>query len=378
MQFIDLQTQYQKLKTEINNNIQNVLDHGQYIMGKEVGEFEQLLSDFTGMKHVITCANGTDALQMIFMAYGIGEGDVVFCPNITFIASVEPACMLGAKPVFCDIQSDTYNLCPISLEKQIQRVILDGQYKPKAVVAVDFLGNPCDYYSIQKVCKKHNILLIEDAAQGFGGVYHGKKCCSFGDIATTSFFPAKPLGCYGDGGAIFTNDDKVADILKSIRVHGKGSTKYDNIRVGLNSRLDTIQAAILKVKLEAFIDNETENRQVIASRYNEAFTKHFTTPYVAKNTMSIYAQYALLASSEEERNRIIKKLSEKNIPNMIYYPTPQSDLKVYEGLPFNDIEYPNSTFYCNHTFSLPMHPYLSIEDQNTVIEAVLEVKNDEI
>ncbi|MFI3227546.1 MAG: DegT/DnrJ/EryC1/StrS family aminotransferase, partial [Clostridia bacterium] len=307
-----------------------------------------------------------------YMAYDIGQGDAIFCPDITFIASVEPALMLGATPVFCDVRRDTYNLCPEVLEKQIQNVISKGIHKPRAVVAVDILGNPADYYEIKQVCDKYDLLLIEDAAQSFGAVYNGKKCCSFGDIATTSFFPAKPLGCYGDGGAIFTNDDKIADVIKSIRVHGKGASKYENIRVGVNSRLDTIQAAILKVKLKALVDFETEARQKVANKYNEAFKNHFVTPFVEENSMSIYAQYALLAENKVQREKIIKHLSEKSIPNMVYYPLPQHVLEVFEGNIYSDADFTNSLSYCDRTFSLPMHPYMSDEEQDLVIKTVLE------
>lgn len=372
MQFIDLKAQYEKLKTDINTEIQNVLEHGQYIMGREVLELEQMLADYTGMKHAITCANGTDALQMVFMAYGIGEGDAVFCPDITFIASVEPACMLGAVPVFCDIEMDTYNLCPISLEEQIQNVLSKGLHKPRAVVAVDFLGNPCKYDEIQAICKKYDMILIEDAAQSFGATYKGEKACSFGDIATTSFFPAKPLGCYGDGGAIFTNNDEIAEVLKSIRVHGKGASKYENVRIGVNSRLDTIQAGILKVKLKAFEQFEVESRQAIAKRYNEAFDYNFVVPFVSENDMSIYAQYALLAENKEQRDKIIAHLTENGVPNMVYYPYPQHVLEVYKGNIYSDVSFVNSVEYCERTFSLPMHPYLTQEEQDLIIKTVLE------
>ena len=374
MQFIDLKAQYLNISEDIKNSIEGVLDKGQYIMGKEVGELEGLLSEHLGIKHTITCANGTDALQMVYMAYGIGEGDAVFCPDVTFIASVEPASMLGATPVFCDIDADTYNICPISLEKQIIKVIEKGIHKPRAVVAVDFLGNPCDFEKLSELCNKYDLILIEDAAQGFGGEFKGKKCCTFGDIAITSFFPAKPLGCYGDGGAVFTNNDEVAEILKSIRVHGKGASKYENVRVGVNSRLDTIQAAILKVKLKVFKDIEIDNRQTVAQKYDNSFKDKFKTPYISEGSMSIYAQYALLADNKEQRDSIVKYLSEKNIPNMIYYPLPQHMLEVYSDLPYNDCDYTNSIDYCNRTFSLPMHPYLNSDDQELIIKTVLEAK----
>ncbi len=372
MQFIDLKAQYQNLKSEIDNAIHSVLDHGQYIMGQNVTEFENALSEYTNMKHVVSCGNGTDALQMIFMAYNIGVGDAVFCPDVTFIASVEPACMLGATPVFCDITKDTYNLSPLSLEEQIKNVLDKGVHTPKAVVAVDMLGNPANYNKISDICKKYNLILIEDAAQSFGATYNGEKCCSFGDIAITSFFPAKPLGCYGDGGAIFTNDDEIAEVLRSIRVHGKGSSKYDNVRVGMNSRLDTIQAAILNVKFKAFKEYEIDARQKIAKRYNEAFKGKFITPFVSENSMSVYAQYVLLAENTNQRDSVIKHLSENNIPNMVYYPNPQHKLKVFEGNEYLRADFSNSDNYCATTFSLPMHPYLSEEEQDMVIKAVLE------
>ena len=259
MQFIDLKAQYAALRGEINANIQAVLDSAQFIGGPQVKQLEQELADFVGRKHCITCANGTDALQIAYMVAGVGEGDAVFCPDMTFISSTEPAKMFGATSVFCDITKDTYTLCPESLEKQIKAVLAQGKLKPKAVVAVDILGNPCDYDTIAPICEKYGLTLIEDAAQAFGASNKGRKCCSFGYIATTSFFPAKPLGCYGDGGAIFTDDDAAADVIRSLCVHGKGpGGKYDNIRVGMNSRLDTIQAAVLLPKLKALKDYEID------------------------------------------------------------------------------------------------------------------------
>ena len=373
MQFIDLKAQYQALKAEINENIQTVLDDGRYIGGPHVKELEEKLASFVGRKHCISCANGTDALQIAYMVYGIGEGDAVFCPDITFISSTEPSKMLGATSVFCDIQPDTYNLCPESLERQIKAVLAEGKLKPKAVVAVDILGNPCDYDAIIPICEKYGLILIEDAAQSFGAAYKGKKCCSFGEIATTSFFPAKPLGCYGDGGAIFVDDDELANVIRSICVHGKGPRgKYDNVRVGVNSRLDTIQAAILLPKFKALCEYEIDNRQTVANRYNAAFEKHFTTPFVQKDCLSVYAQYAILAKDTETRDRVIAHLSEKKIPNMIYYPTPQHALPVFsEELGYEET-FANANDYCARTLSLPMHPYLSEAEQQIVIDAVLE------
>lgn len=373
MQFIDLKTQYQALKSDINSNIQAVLDSAQFIGGPYVKELEDKLSAFTGRKHCITCANGTDALQLAYMAAEVGPGDAVFCPDMTFISSTEPAKMLGATSVFCDITPDTYCLCPESLERQIQAVLAEGTLKPKAVVAVDILGNPCDYDTIEAICEKYDLFLIEDAAQSFGASYHGKRACAFGHIATTSFFPAKPLGCYGDGGAIFTDDDRMADLIRSLYVHGKGpGGKYDNIRVGVNSRLDAVQAAILLPKLKALEEYEIDARQRVARRYNEAFSGHFTTPFVAKDCVSVYAQYALLAKDFSQRDAIVAHLNRAGIPNMIYYPKPQHALPVFRDEPCYGETFQNADSYCARTFSLPMHPYLGDEEQNNIIWAVLE------
>ena len=373
MQFIDLKAQYEALKSEIDANIQSVLNAAQFIGGPYIKELEDKLADYVGRKYCISCANGTEALQLAFMAYGVGQGDAVFCPDVTFIASVEPACMLGATPVFCDITPDTYNLCPESLERQIKAVLAEGKLTPKLVVAVDFLGNPADFAAIAAVCEKYGLTLLEDAAQGFGASYQGKRCCAHGDIATTSFFPAKPLGCYGDGGAVFTDDGEMDALLRSYCVHGKGpGGKYDNVRVGLNSRLDNLQAAGLLPKLKALGAYEMDRRQTVAGRYNAAFSGKFVTPFVAQGSVSSYAQYALLAADRNQRDRIIASLTEKKIPNMIYYPTPQHALPVFQSAPVYGETFPNAGDYCARTFSLPMHPYLGEAEQQEVIEAVLE------
>lgn len=373
MQFIDLKAQYAALKDEIDANIQSVLNSVQFIGGSYVEELEAQLAAFTGRKHCITCANGTDALQLAFMACGIGKGDVVFAPDMTFISSTEPAAMFGAVSVFCDITPDTYSICPESLERQIQAVLAEGKYTPKAVVAVDILGNPCDYDAISAVCEKYGLILIEDAAQSFGASYRGKKTCSFGQIAITSFFPAKPLGCYGDGGAVFTDDDEADAMIRSLCVHGKGpGGKYDNIRIGMNSRLDNLQAGVLLPKLKALADYEMDARQTVARRYSDAFAGKFTTPFVAEGCMSVWAQYALLAEDTAQRDRIITRLAEKGIPNMVYYPTPQHALPVFRGEPHYGETFKNANDYCARTFSLPMHPYLTEVEQQTVIDAVLE------
>lgn len=373
MQFIDLKAQYRALKTEIDTNIQAVLDSAQFIGGPFVKELEEQLAAFTGRRHCVTCANGTDALQIAYMVAGVGAGDAVFCPDMTFISSTEPAKMFGAVSVFCDITPDTYTLCPESLERQIQAVLAEGRLTPKAVVSVDILGNPCDYDAIVPICEKYGLFLIEDAAQSFGASYKGKRACAFGQIATTSFFPAKPLGCYGDGGAIFTDDDEMNALIRSLCVHGKGpGGKYDNIRVGMNSRLDAIQAAVLLPKLKALGDYELDARQTVAGRYNAAFAGKLQTPFVADGCVSAWAQYAVLAKDTAQRDKIIAHLKEKNIPNMVYYPTPQHGLPVFREEPHYGETFQNANDYCARTFSLPMHPYLEEGSQRAVIDAVLE------
>ena len=374
MEFIDLKAQYQTLKTEIDTNIQSVLSSAQFIGGPYVAELEEQLAAFVGRKHCLTCANGTDALQLAFMAAGVGRGDAVFCPDMTFISSTEPAKMSGAVSVFCDITPDTYCLDPAGLERQIRAVLEEGTYAPKAVVAVDILGNPCDYDAISPICEKYGLTLIEDAAQSFGASYKGRRTCSFGYIATTSFFPAKPLGCYGDGGALFTDSGEVDALCRSICVHGKGpGGKYDNVRVGLNSRLDAIQAAILLPKLKALEAYELDARQAAAKRYSDAFAGKFTTPFVAEGCVSVWAQYALLAESRKQRDQIAAYLREKGIPSMVYYPKPQHMLPVFLDEPRYGETYPNASDYCARTFSLPMHPYLKEAEQRKVIETVLEM-----
>ena len=296
----------------------------------------------------------------------------VFCTDVTMVASVEPAKMLGASIVFCDIDPRSYNLSPDSLERQIRAVCAEGKLTPKVVVAVDIFGNPCDCDALVPICEKYGLTLVEDAAQSFGASCHGRRCGCFGRIATTSFFPAKPLGCYGDGGAIFTDDDGLDRLCRSLCVHGKGpGGKYDNVRVGMNSRLDAIQAAILLPKLKALGDGELEARQTVARRYDAAFAGKLVTPFVEEDCVSAYAQYVLLAENSGQRDRIAAQLNEKGIPNMIYYPTPQHALPVFRDEPRYGETYQNANDYCARTLALPMHPYLEEQEQQMVIDAVL-------
>ncbi|QLJ07989.1 DegT/DnrJ/EryC1/StrS aminotransferase family protein [Pseudoalteromonas sp. JSTW] len=355
MQFIDLAAQYQHLKTKIDKRIQTVLDHGHYIMGPEVQELEDQLASYVGVKHAITCANGTDALTLAMMVLGIKEGDAVFCPTFTFFATAEVIAYEGATPVFVDSDEATFNICPVDLEKRIQATIAEGKLTPKAIIAVDLFGLPANYPEIQKIADKYNLKLVEDAAQGFGGEIDGKRAGSFGDIATTSFFPAKPLGCYGDGGAVFTNNDEYAELLKSYRVHGKGKDKYDNVRIGMNSRLDTIQAAILLEKLAEF-PTELINRNKAAANYEAQLASKYKTPQVPLGYVSSWAQYTIVSDSRDVE---MAKYKEHGIPTMVYYGTCMHEQSAFSHLGYQAGDFPIAEKLAKSVFSLPMHGYLS-------------------
>ncbi|MDN3679483.1 DegT/DnrJ/EryC1/StrS family aminotransferase [Vibrio tapetis subsp. quintayensis] len=363
MEFIDLKSQYHFLKEKIDARIANVLEHGKYIMGPEVQELEERLADYVGVKHAITCANGTDALTLALMVLDIKEGDAVFCPTFTFFASAETIAFAKATPVFVDSDEDTFNICPIDLEKRIKQTIEEGQLNLKAIVAVDLFGLPANYPEIECIAKKYNLKVIEDAAQGFGGSISDKngikkRAGSFGDIATTSFFPAKPLGCYGDGGAVFTDNDEYAALLRSYRVHGKGKDKYDNVRIGVNSRLDTIQAAILLEKLAAF-PQELISRNQIAEKYTEKLSSKYKTPFVPEGYESSWAQYTLVADNREAE---MLKYKAQGVPTMVYYGT-----CMHQQTAFNDSLQPNlkwaiASQLSKKVFSLPISPYMKEED----------------
>ncbi|WP_024602515.1 DegT/DnrJ/EryC1/StrS family aminotransferase [Pseudoalteromonas sp. TB41] len=359
MQFIDLAAQYKHLKTKIDKRIQDVLDHGKYIMGPEVQELEEKLAEYVGVKHAITCANGTDALTLAMMVLNIEKGDAVFCPTFTFFATAEVIAYEGATPVFVDSDEATFNICPVDLEKRIQATIAEGKLTPKAIIAVDLFGLPANYPEIQKIADKYNLKLVEDAAQGFGGSINGKQAGSFGDIATTSFFPAKPLGCYGDGGAIFTNNDEYAELIKSYRVHGKGSDKYDNVRIGMNSRLDTIQAAILLEKLVEF-PTELINRNKAADNYERTLAGKYKTPQVPKGYISSWAQYTLVS---DNRDTEMAKYKEQGIPTMIYYGTCMHQQSAFSHLNNEIHSYPIAERLASSVFSLPMSGYLDVRSQ---------------
>ena len=360
MQFRDLKAQYEALKSDIDAAMTQVASDCNFISGKQVSDLETELAEYVGVKHCITCGNGTDALTMMMMAWNIKEGDAVFVPDFTFFASGEVVSFEGATPVFYDVCQDTFNADAESLEKAIKAVIEEGKLTPRAIIAVDLFGQPADYVTLEALAKKYDLLLLEDGAQGFGGMIGERRACSFGDAATTSFFPAKPLGCYGDGGAIFTNDDEVAEYLKSIRVHGKASFKYVNVRIGWNSRLDTIQAAILQVKLKAFKEYELDAVNKVADQYTELLKDIVKTPVVPSKMYSSWAQYTLQLDSEEERDALQAYLKDQGIPTMIYYPKPMHKQLAFEGVK-EYVECPITEKLCKTVLSLPMHPYINDE-----------------
>lgn len=372
MQFRDLKKQYEVLKKDIDAGIKEVLDSTAFISGKQVVELEEQLANYVGVKHCITCANGTDALSLALMAWNIGTDDAVFVPDFTFFASGEVVSFEGATPIFVDVDKDTFNMTATSLEAAIEKVIAEGKLTPKVVIAVDLFGQPADYDAIVPIVNKYGLKLLEDGAQGFGGDIRGKKACSFGDISTTSFFPAKPLGCYGDGGAIFTDDDAVADLIRSFRIHGKGSDKYDNVRIGMNSRLDTIQAAILKVKLDAFAKYELEDVNKVAVRYTELLKDYVKTPVVKDGFLSSWAQYCILLDSKEQRDGLQTYLKEQGIPSMVYYPKPMHTQLAFEKDDCTKVDLSVTTDSCNRILGLPMHPYLNEEDQDIVVKTVID------
>lgn len=373
MEFRDLKKQYHSMKNEIDEAIARVCASSGFIGGQEVQELEKSLADYVGVKHCITCANGTDALQLALMAMEVGTNDAVFVPDFTFFASGEAPAVVGAKPVFVDVDEKTFNMSPDDLEKAILQTIEEGKYIPKAIIAVDLFGLPADYDRIAAIAKKYHLLILEDGAQGFGGNIAGKMACSFGDIGTTSFFPAKPLGCYGDGGAVFTDNDENAMLIRSYAVHGKGTNKYDNVRLGMNSRLDTIQAAILKIKLEKFACEELEKVNYVANRYTQELQGVVETPKIPEGYYSSWAQYTIQLSSKEQRVFLQQALKENEIPSMVYYPKPMHQQKAFESEMCSQVQCPNTEKLCDCVLQLPIHPYLEEEEIMQVCSVVKKV-----
>lgn len=371
MQFRDLKKQYQVLKQDMDAALTDTAASAAFIMGKPVKELEAELAAYVGVKHCVSCANGTDALTLALKTWGIGKGDAVFVPDFTFFSSAEVVSLEGATPVFVDVDKDTFNLDAADLEEKIGETVAKGELTPKVIITVDLFGLPADYPRIRKIADTYRLLILEDGAQGFGGEISGKKACGFGDISTTSFFPAKPLGCYGDGGAVFTDNDEWAVLLDSYRVHGKGQFKYDNVRIGMNSRLDTLQAAVLKVKLKAFREYEVADINRAAARYTEKLQGKVKTPVVPEGYYSSWAQYTIRLDSKEQRDALQAVLKEQGIPTMVYYPTPMHDQTAYKNLKVPVGSCPVAEQLCHTVLSLPIHPYISEEDIDSVCEGIL-------
>lgn len=378
MQFIDLAAQQARIKNQIDANIQKVLAHGKYILGPEVEELEERLAAYTGAKYCITVANGTDALQIAQMALGVGPGDEVIVPGFSYIATAETVALLGAKPIYIDIDPKTYNMDPTKLEAAITT-------RTKAIIPVSLYGQCADFDAINAIAKKHNLSVIEDGAQSFGGSYKGRKSCNLSEIGCTSFFPTKPLGCYGDGGAIFTSDDELARVLRQIARHGQNK-RYHHIRVGVNSRLDTLQAAILLAKLDLF-PQEVDSRQLIANRYNDLFTEIgygstqaqkvegaifsratiLALPEVAHGCNSVWAQYTIQVS---ERERVQKTLKECGVPTAVHYPLPLFRQYAFADLMIDPADFPHCEHASRRVLSLPMHVDLTESEQARVVHSI--------
>ena len=371
MQFIDLHRQYEQFRDLMRQRIDTVLEHKQFIQGPEVKELEMRLAAYTGRRYVKSCASGTDALTISLMALGVKQGDAVFVPSFTFFASAESVVPTGGTPIFVDCREDSFNMSPDSLREAIKRVKKDGRLRPKGIIAVDLFGQPAEYGRICAIARENGLFVLEDGAQGFGGAIGDQKACSFGDISVTSFYPAKPLGCYGDGGAIFTDSEELAEAVDSIRNHGQGQNKYDNIRIGLNSRLDTIQAAVLLVKLD-FFERELALRAQAAKGYTEQLKDLIEVPVVLNGYRSCWAQYTLKAKNNDERERILQALKQKGIPTAVFYPTPIHKTAAFKDHAFRPQALAVTEDLSKRVFSLPMHPYLSEDEIRRICSIIRE------
>ncbi len=372
MQFIDLRAQFERIEDDVCRRVDAVLRSQKYVMGPEIAELEEELASYAGVKHVFTCSSGTDALVIPLMAFDLKKTDAVFVPSFTFFASGESVTLAGGTPVFVDSDAQTYNISPEDLERAIKEVLAEGKLTPRGIVAVDLFGQLADYAEIQRIADEHGLFIVEDAAQGFGAMREGRRAGSFGTVAATSFFPAKPLGCYGDGGAIFTNDDDLADLIHSIRVHGQGADKYDNVRIGVNGRMDTIQAAVVLSKLQIF-DDEIVARNKVAQAYAERLQGVLHVPSVMEGDTSVWAQYTLQAKSSEERQKIMDGLKERGIPTACYYPIPMHLSTAYADLGYKEGDLPVCEAAARRVFSIPMHPYLTMRQIDEIADAIKEV-----
>ncbi len=368
--FIDLVAQRRRLGSAIDAAVSRVLTHCQFILGPEVRAFEQELAAFCGAKHVVSCASGTDALVLALRAFGIGPGDAVICPSFTFCATAEVAVLVGATPVFVDIDADTFNIDVKTIAGGIE-IAKKAGLKPKAVIPVDLFGLPADHDAIAALAKAENLFVLDDAAQAFGAVYHGRRLGKLGHATATSFFPAKPLGCYGDGGAVMTDDDGLAETLRSLRMHGQGSDKYDNVRIGLASRLDSIQAAVLSEKLRIFPE-EIEARNIIAKRYAEALGDVVTVPAIREGLTSVWAQYTIRLAPER-RDALVATLKAEGVPTAIYYPIPLHRQAAYRHYPVGRNGLDVAERLANEVLSLPMHAYLDESTQMRIVHALRSV-----
>lgn len=369
MQFIDLASQFKRIEADVTSRVNEVLQSQKFIMGPDVLELESSLAEYAGVKHVLSCASGTDALVIPLMAYDLSKTDAIFVPSFTFFATAESVTLAGGTPIFVDSDPETFNISPVALEEAIVRTLEDGSLNPRGIIPVDLFGLPADYEAISVLASKYGLFVLEDAAQGFGASLKGRKTGSFGDVAATSFFPAKPLGCYGDGGAIFTDDDKLADLMRSIRIHGQGDDKYDNVRIGLNGRLDSIQAAVVLSKLDIF-DDEIVARNRIAATYTEQLNDVFETPKIPDGFTSVWAQYTLLSESKDQRDRIVRSMKEADIPIMVYYPIPIHLSTAYSSLGYKKGDLPVCEDFSDRVFSLPMHPYLAEKDISSIVSTL--------
>lgn len=377
MQFRDLGRQYEALKEEIDAGIAEVIADTSFISGSKVQELEEQLAEYIGVRHCISCANGTDALNLALMAWDIGEGDAVFVPDFTFFSSGEVVSYHHATPIFVDVDEDTFNMVPEDLEQKIQAVLEEKRLIPRVIVAVDLFGQPAEYPKIRTIADRYGLKILEDSAQGFGGMIEGRMAGSFGDISTTSFFPAKPLGCYGDGGAVFTDNDEWAAKLKSLRIHGKGTCKYDNVRIGLNSRLDTIQAAILLPKLRAFIEYERDRVNVAACKYGELLDGVVKVPIVREGYLSSWAQYTIQLPTQKHRDGLQDYLAQAGIPSMVYYQKPMHRQEAFRDVVDRLSDCKTSAWLCERVLSLPMHPYFTDGEQERIAEAIRQYMQKE-
>ncbi len=364
MNFIDLNRQYKRIEKDLKSRFTQILESQHFIMGEEVEEMEKALASFVGRKYCLSCASGTDALVIPLMAYELKKEDAVFVPSFTFFASAESVVLAGATPVFVDVDS-SFNMDPISLEASIRKVLSEGKLTPKGIIPVDLFGRSANYDAILPLAEQYGLFVLEDAAQGFGGSLHGVRNGCFGDVSATSFFPAKPLGCYGDGGAIFTDQEELWEKMASIRIHGKGKDRYDNVRIGLNGRMDTLQAAVILAKLPLF-EEELQLRQKVADYYSEQLASYFVLPGREEGYFSSWAQYTMLAKNKEQRDLIIQCMKAQDIPIMIYYPIPLHMQTAFSNLGYAPEDLPVSTALASRVFSIPMHPYLERTEQDRI------------